>query len=106
MKRHIISIVLVVSFAVGFLLNIIPQHALAQNVPSASTLDATDAQIQSATFTWSNVETIVGTFTEATGPVVVQFVNVSGMDNYWNSDPAAGGKDAVNHTNQYPSGVT
>ena len=91
MKRHIIPIFLVISLVIITLLSIVPKQALAQTIPPAPTLNATKAQITSATFTWINVEEVDAVFTDAAGTQTVQFEDTNGLSHYWDSDPAAPG---------------
>jgi hypothetical protein len=100
MKHKVFALATITILLGGLLVNLFPGHTLAnQSVPPGNPLSATNDQIQNMQCNWVNVEefdcTINGTSE--------QFVNISGMDNYWDS---ATGSDPPNQTYQYDSGTT
>lgn len=98
MKRPIIALASLSIVIIGLLSIAHPKSASAQQAkPSGPEVSATTSQVQSATFDWVNVEEISATINGKT----IDFVDVLGMDHYWNSDPAAGGTNADNNPSRY-----
>jgi len=99
MKRSIISL-LVITVLLSTQLGVIfigKAHA------DTSNLYATHSQIQHAKWEWQNSQTIIGTI----NGTAVKFVDAAGMNNYWDSDPKAGGQDQPRSWNYgYTSGPT